>query len=144
MATKHIEDLNLHNMLSKGVLVLPDLFLNAGGVTVSYFEWGKNLHHMRFGRLEKRLDSHRTELLLKSTEDLVGQRFPAAVRDALGRGASERDLVNSGLEETMITAFGEILDVKRRRRKVQDLRTAAYIVAIDKIAKTYLELGIFP
>ncbi len=132
------------HLLSKGVLVLPDLFLNVGGVTVSYFEWGKNLHHMRFGRLEKRLDSHRTELLLKSTEDLAGRRFPAAVRDALVQGASERDLVNSGLEETMFTAFGEILDVKRRRRKVQDLRTAAYIVAIDKIAKSYLELGIFP
>ena len=95
-------------------------------------------------RSPKRLDSHRTELLLKSTEDLAGQRFPAAVRDALVRGASERDLVNSGLEETMITAFGEILNVHRRRRKVQDLRTAAYIVAIDKIAKSYLELGIFP
>ncbi len=131
-------------LLAKGVLVLPDLFLNAGGVTVSYFEWGKNLHHMRFGRLEKRLDSHRTELMLKSTEDLAGQPFPAAMRDALVRGTSERDLVNSGLEETMIIAFGEILDVKRRRRKVQSLRTAAYIVAIDKIAKTYLELGIFP
>ena len=132
------------HLKKKGVLVLPDIFMNAGGVTVSYFEWTKNISHMRYGRLEKRLDHAKRTNLVGAIETLVTNTFPGPLRESLIRGTDERDLVNSGLEETMITAFGEILEIKNRRRSVKDLRTAAYISAIDKIATSYLELGIFP
>ncbi len=128
----------------KGVLVLPDIFLNAGGVTVSYFEWTKNISHMRYGRLEKRLDEHQRTSLVRSTEDLVGRKFPEADRRGLLRGVSEEDLVNSGLEETMVTAFEEIWQIRVGTKGVKDMRTAAYISAIQKVGKAYLELGVFP
>ncbi len=132
-------------MLSrKGALVMPDIFMNAGGVTVSYFEWTKNISHMRYGRLEKRLDHAKSSNLVGAIEALVSDKFPQAQREALVRGSDERDLVNSGLEETMITAFDEIAEIRNRRRGVTDLRTAAYISAIEKIGQSYLELGIFP
>jgi glutamate dehydrogenase (NAD(P)+) len=128
----------------KKVLVLPDIVMNAGGVTVSYFEWTKNLSHMRYGRLEKRVDQDKREKLVNSLEQLVSETFPTALRETLVSGIDESDLVNSGLEETMIAAFQEILEVRRRFRKVDDLRTAAYICAIQKVGTSYLELGIFP
>ena len=128
----------------RGVLILPDLFLNSGGVTVSYFEWGKNLTHMRYGRLEKRMDEVYRHHLVAATEELAGERFPAASRRVLLRGADEEDLVNSGLEETMIAAYNEIRETSRRYRSVDQLRTAAYILAIEKVGQSYLELGIFP
>jgi len=128
----------------KDVLVMPDIFMNAGGVTVSYFEWTKNISHMRYGRLEKRVDHAKRENLVKSIETLVSGSFPRSRREELVRGTDERDLVNSGLEETMITAFDEIVEIRNRRRSVADLRTAAYISAIDKVGQSYLELGVFP
>jgi glutamate dehydrogenase (NAD(P)+) len=128
----------------RDVLVMPDIFMNAGGVTVSYFEWTKNISHMRYGRLEKRLDRAKREDLVGAVESLVGHDFPHARRDKLIEGTDERDLVNSGLEETMITAFEEIVEVRNRSRNVDTLRTAAYLSAIGKVAKSYLELGIFP
>jgi glutamate dehydrogenase (NAD(P)+) len=131
-------------LLKKGIEILPDLFMNAGGVTVSYFEWSKNLSHMRLGRLEKRRDEAYRDNLVKATEELAGGRFPARMRASLLKGSDEEDLVNSGLEETMITAYNEIRDAMRRHPKVQDLRTAAYILAIEKIGQSYLELGVFP
>lgn len=131
-------------LTKRDVLVMPDIFMNAGGVTVSYFEWTKNISHMRYGRLEKRLDGAKRANLVGAIEDLVSTRFPQKRKDALVKGTDERDLVNSGLEETMITAFKEIEEIRRRKRSVKDLRTAAYISAIDKIAVSYMELGIFP
>lgn len=131
-------------LLARNILVLPDIYLNAGGVTVSYFEWTKNLSHIRYGRMEKRLDEATRLATLTATEDLVGSRFPHKVRDALVRGVDEEDLVHSGLEETMISAFNEVLEVRNRFKSVKDLRTAAYIDAIEKIGMAYLELGIFP
>ena len=132
------------HLAKKDVLVLPDIFLNAGGVTVSYFEWTKNISHMRYGRLEKRLDHAKRTNLVDAIETLVDHRFPRDRRDLLVRGTDERDLVLSGLEETMITAFDEIAEIRNRRRQVRDLRTAAYVSAIEKIGQAYLELGIFP
>jgi glutamate dehydrogenase (NAD(P)+) len=132
------------HLLARGVSLLPDLFLNAGGVTVSYFEWSKNLSHMRLGRLEKRRDETYRSQLLDATEALAHARFPTDARDALLRGSNEEDLVNSGLEETMVTAYNEIRDVLRRYPKVADLRTAAYILAIEKVGQSYLDLGVFP
>jgi glutamate dehydrogenase (NAD(P)+) len=126
----------------KGVLVLPDIFMNAGGVTVSYFEWTKNLSHMRYGRLQKRVDLAKRASLVDAIENLVSSSFPD--RGTLMRETDERDLVNSGLEETMITAFGEIAEIRARRKNVQDMRTAAYISAINKVGTSYLELGVFP
>ena len=132
------------HLQKKGVLVLPDIFMNAGGVTVSYFEWTKNISHMRYGRLEKRLDHAKRASLVGAIETLVSEEFPRSLRDGLVRGTDERDLVCSGLEETMVSAFDEILEARNRYRSIDDLRTAAYVNAIQKIATSYLELGIFP
>jgi glutamate dehydrogenase (NAD(P)+) len=118
--------------------------MNAGGVTVSYFEWTKNISHMRYGRLEKRLDHARRSNLVGAIEKLVDRPFGSATRGVLTAGTDEEDLVNSGLEETMICAFREIVDIRNRYRNVKDLRTAAYLCAIEKVASSYLELGVFP
>ena len=128
----------------RNVLILPDIYLNAGGVTVSYFEWGKNISHMRLGRLEKRRDEFHDRTIVQETERLVGKRFPSHVRSAMTAGASEEDLVNSGLEESMVTAYNEIRHTRKRLKDVEDLRTAAFACAIEKIAASYLALGIFP
>jgi glutamate dehydrogenase (NAD(P)+) len=130
-------------LTKKGALIIPDIYLNAGGVTVSYFEWGKNISHIRLGRLEKRFEELGNRAFVESTEKLIGKKFPTDIRELLSRGADEEDLVNSGLEETMITAYNEIREIKKKY-KVADLRTAAYISAIEKIATSYLALGIFP
>ncbi len=132
------------HLLEKGVLILPDIYLNSGGVTVSYFEWTKNISHMRYGRLEKRLDEYQRTNLVRATEELVQRRFPEEVRQNLIREIGEEDLVNSGLEETMVTAFREIWEIQERIEEIQDVRTAAYVDAIQKVGKAYLELGVFP
>jgi len=131
-------------LLSKGTLIIPDIYLNAGGVTVSYFEWLKNLSHVRFGRMEKRLKEMNTDQTLKVVEELVGRKISDQIRSKLVRGAEEIDLVNSGLEETMVGAYRQIREVLQSRKGVNDLRTAAYASAIEKISRSYLELGIFP
>ena len=127
----------------RGIMVVPDAFINAGGVTVSYFEWVKNLGHVRFGRLEKRFDEGAYGRLLKAVEGVAGRRFTAGEVEQLTQGASEEDLVNSGLEETMIGAYHPVRDAWKRQGDV-DMRTAAMIVAIDKVAMSYEQLGIFP
>jgi len=127
----------------KGVLVIPDMYLNAGGVTVSYFEWLKNLSHVRFGRMEKRFEEMSAGRMVKSIESATGKQLSDTERRLLVRGADEEDLVNSGLEETMSVAYQQIMAVQRRHA-ASDFRTAAFITAIDKIAVSYMELGIFP
>jgi glutamate dehydrogenase (NAD(P)+) len=127
-----------------GVLIIPDVYLNAGGVTVSYFEWVKNLSHMRYGLMEKRFNELSQERMVAATESLTGRRIPAATRQRLIQGGDEAELVHSGLETAMVQAYSEITDIFKRRPKVKDLRTAAFICAIDKVATTYRELGIFP
>ncbi|HTS01142.1 MAG TPA: Glu/Leu/Phe/Val dehydrogenase, partial [Thermoanaerobaculia bacterium] len=131
-------------MRAKGIVVIPDMYLNAGGVTVSYFEWLKNLSHVRFGRMEKRYEEMSAARMVKSIESATGKALSDTERKLLVHGAAEEDLVNSGLEETMSVAFQQIREVHRRNPKVPDLRTAAFISAIDKIAVSYMELGIFP
>ncbi len=128
----------------KGVLVIPDTYLNAGGVTVSYFEWVKNLSHVRFGRMEKRFDQQAYERMFGVFETKGGDGIAEAEITALTRGADEEDLVNSGLEETMISSYQQIRDVRIRLDGKADLRTAAFVSAIDKIALCYRDLGIFP
>ena len=127
----------------RGILVIPDAFINAGGVTVSYFEWVKNLGHVRFGRMEKRFDEGAYARLLKAVEGVTGRRFTPEEVERLTQGASEEDLVNSGLEETMTGAYHPIRESWKRQDGI-DMRTAAMIVAIDKVALSYEQLGIFP
>jgi glutamate dehydrogenase (NAD(P)+) len=128
----------------KGLLVIPDIYCNAGGVTVSYFEWLKNLSHVRFGRLQKRHEQANELAMLKAIEGATGRTFSDAEREAIAKGPDEQDLVNSGLEETMIAAFHELLHTRRETKGVPDLRIAAFLCAIHKVARSYMELGIFP
>jgi glutamate dehydrogenase (NAD(P)+) len=128
----------------KGILVIPDMYLNAGGVTVSYFEWLKNLSHVRYGRLEKRFDENMNQHILGQVEELTGKSVSSAEKDFILRGADEIDLVRSGLEETMIAATREIVDIWQKNPAIPDMRTAAYVCAINKVATSYAELGIFP
>lgn len=130
--------------IRRGVLVVPDMYLNAGGVTVSYFEWLKNLSHVRYGRMEKRFTENLNSLLLTQMETLTGKQVSGPDKTLIMHGADEVDLVRSGLEETMIAATREIMDCWKKNDKIPDMRTAAYVVAIDKVATSYAELGIFP
>lgn len=127
----------------KGVMIIPDMYLNAGGVTVSYFEWLQNLNHIQFGRLEKRFNQNKYREILKAAETLSGKKADVNVRDSM-HGADEIDIVRSGLEETMIQAYREVRNVYATTPGVENLRTAAFIVAINRIGHTYGELGIFP
>lgn len=131
-------------LIDKGVIVLPDMYLNAGGVTVSYFEWLKNLSHMRFGRMEKRFNQNTYSNLIDLIEKNTGKNIGTRERNIIARGADEIDLVRSGLEETMINSFHQIKEVKSRRKKVKDYRTAAFICALNKIGSDYLNMGVFP
>ena len=131
-------------MLKKGTLVIPDMFLNAGGVTVSYFEWLKNLSHVRYGRLEKRFTENLNSHILSQMEVLSGKTVSPSEREFIMHGPDEVDLVYSGLEETMINATREVMDTWKANHDIPDMRTAAYVVAINKVATTYAELGIFP
>lgn len=124
-----------------GKVIIPDLYLNAGGVTVSYFEWIKNLSHIRFGRMERRLDELRGSQIIDLIERMTNQQVPKELSQDLRRGAGEVDLVRSGLDDTMRTAYQEIREVYRSRDGIPDLRTAAYVLAIDKIARYYVEIG---
>src|SRR5690606_28600727 len=128
----------------KGIVIIPDMYLNAGGVTVSYFEWLKNLSHHRFGRMEKRFTENSLSNLLSTVERLTGHTVGAREKDLLTHGADEIDLVRSGLEDTMVNAYNEIRETFKRKKGVDDLRSAAFIVALNKIAGDYIRLGIFP
>ncbi|HSJ13252.1 MAG TPA: Glu/Leu/Phe/Val dehydrogenase [Longimicrobiales bacterium] len=130
------------HLLGRGTLQLPDMFANAGGVVVSYFEWVKNLSHVRFGRMGRRFEQASNVRMLQAVEQLTGKRFDDTVVTAAATAAGEQDLVRSGLEDTMVAAYQEIRDIKVHRKV--DLRTAAYISAIEKIGRTYAERGIFP
>ncbi|MEM9664913.1 MAG: Glu/Leu/Phe/Val dehydrogenase [Bacteroidota bacterium] len=130
----------------KGVLILPDVFLNAGGVTVSYFEWLRNLSHVRHGRMSRRFEHRNAERILRAVEHLTNADFPqdkfSQVASGVAFGATEADLVNSGLEETMVGAYREVRSIAKA--KDTDLRTAAFISAINKVAVSYKSMGIFP
>jgi glutamate dehydrogenase (NAD(P)+) len=126
---------------ARGVMIIPDIYLNAGGVTVSYMEWLKNLAHVRFGRIEQRFDQGAYHRLAQAVEGVTGGKFDAAILASF-KGAGEIDLVRSGLEETMVSTYAQLLETRSIRET--DLRTAALITAIDKIAVSYAQMGIFP
>ncbi len=130
--------------IQKGILCVPDMYLNAGGVTVSYFEWLKNLSHVRYGRMEKRFTENLNTEILAQIEGLTGKVVNQKERKFIMHGPEEVDLVHSGLEETMITATREIMAIWLDNAEIPDMRTAAYVNAINKVATSYAELGIFP
>lgn len=131
-------------LVKKGIMILPDFFINAGGVTVSYFEWLKNLSHHRFGRLENRFHHNAFDGILNKVEEMTGQRIGTRERDFLTRGGTEIELVNSGLEDTMITAYQQIRETLKQHPDVTDVRTAAFVCSLKKIAGDYISMGIFP
>lgn len=131
-------------LAARGVMILPDTYLNAGGVTVSYFEWLKNLSHVRFGRMEKRFEEGAYRKLLHAVEQVTDRHFSDAELTGFTRGAAEEDLVNSGLEETMVMAYHQIREIKQTHGAACDLRTAAYLCALNKIVAAYANLGLFP
>ncbi len=128
---------------AKGCVVVPDMYLNAGGVTVSYFEWLKNLSHVRFGRMDKRFEENQNASIIKTVEGLTGKAVSDIERKQLLHGPDEVDLVYSGLEDTMIGSYHEIRD-SLHSLGIQDMRTAAFVVSINKVGVAYEELGIFP
>jgi len=131
-------------LLKNGTLIIPDIFLNAGGVTVSYFEWTKNIGHIRYGRMGKRLEMARGRKMIRAIERATDVEFDKADRRKFTQGAEEVDIVRSGLEGTMVDAYRELRAVMKRNKKIHDLRTAAFAVAVEKIATAYQSLGIFP
>ncbi|MBS1744654.1 MAG: Glu/Leu/Phe/Val dehydrogenase [Bacteroidetes bacterium] len=131
-------------LIKKGILVIPDMYLNAGGVTVSYFEWLKNLSHVRYGRMEKRFTENLNRHIIHQMEELTGKSVNPDDKILIEHGPDEVDLVYSGLEQTMIEATREIMACWKANDKIPDMRTAAYVVAIDKVGTSYAELGIFP
>ena len=128
---------------ARGVTILPDAYVNAGGVTVSYFEWVRNLSHIRFGRMERRYDEGKGEQIISAIEQMTGATIPDALNQNITTGAGELDLVRSGLDDTMRLAFQEMLAALHEYDKVEDLRTAAYVVAINKIARSYIDIGVY-
>ncbi len=129
-------------LYEKGVTIIPDIYVNAGGVTVSYFEWIRNLSHIRFGRMERRHDELRNSQYASLLEEMTGTRIADHEKLKMTRGADEIDLVRSGLDDTMRNAYQQIRQVLLSNDKVRDYRTAAFVIAIEKISRTYLEVGI--
>ena len=132
------------SLKERNVLVIPDLYLNAGGVTVSYFEWLKNLSHIQFGRMQKRFDESSNRKILSKVQELTGKVLDPEEVKFISEGPNELAIVNSGLEETMIESYRSIRSIKEKHNNTIDLRTAAFIFALEKIASSYYMRGIFP
>ena len=127
----------------KGITVLPDVYMNTGGVIVSYFEWIRNLSHIRFGRMQHRYEQLHNERIIGLLEKHTGFDIPDNAKAILTHGVDEIDLVRSGLEDTMRKAFREMYNVFLSNKKVKDFRTAAFVIAIEKIARSYLDIGVY-
>ncbi|NDU99417.1 Glu/Leu/Phe/Val family dehydrogenase [Pseudoroseicyclus tamaricis] len=132
---------------SKGTVIIPDMYANAGGVTVSYFEWVKNLSHIRFGRMQRRAEEARHLLIVNELERLsadkgLGWTLSPGFKSQYLRGAGELELVRSGLDDTMRSAYQSMREVWHARDEVKDLRTAAYIVSIGRVAASYQAKGL--
>jgi glutamate dehydrogenase (NAD(P)+) len=127
-----------------GGIIIPDMYCNAGGVTVSYFEWLKNLSHVAFGRMDKRYEENVNLNIVNMVESSTGVKLSSAQRSAIVKGATELELVNSGLEDTMIRSYHEIREIKVHNPKIDSLRTAAFVSSIDKVAVSYMNMGIWP
>ncbi len=131
----------------KGCVIIPDMYANAGGVTVSYFEWVKNLSHIRFGRMQRRNEENRHQLIVDELERIskdssINWTLSPGFKDKYLRGAGELELVRSGLDDTMRAAYQAISEVWNSRDDIPDLRTAAYLVSISKVAASYRAKGL--
>jgi glutamate dehydrogenase (NAD(P)+) len=131
----------------KGCVIIPDMYANAGGVTVSYFEWVKNLSHIRFGRMQRRAEEARSRLLVEELERLsadqgLGWSLGEGFKEKFLQGSDELALVRSGLDDTMRTAYQAMREIWHSRDDVEDLRVAAYIVSIGRVAATYRSKGL--
>ena len=129
-------------LLERNKVILPDLLVNAGGVTVSYFEWVSNVSHMRFGRLSRQLDLQRSLRIVEMIEKSTGNPVPDELKAPLLRGTEELDLVRSGLDDTMRGAYRDVRRVMLENDAIEDLRTAAFAVALDKVDRSYREMGL--
>jgi glutamate dehydrogenase (NAD(P)+) len=133
---------NADQILNKrGIPVLPDIYINAGGVVVSYFEWVKNISQIRFGRLRKRFEEDREAHIVDAIEKSSGKSIPKFLREKIVHGASELDYVRSGLEDAMRNAFIDICEIKNNNKNLS-FRDATYILALKRLEKTHLDLGL--
>lgn len=131
-------------LFKRGVAIIPDIYLNAGGVTVSYFEWIKNLSHIRFGRIQNRYDQKSFSNMTRLVSEVTDKDISDDLIKKFSTSGDEQNLVASGLEETMVTSFEHLTQICAKHDFKIDLRTAAFICAIEKIALSYEEGGIFP
>lgn len=127
----------------RGVIIIPDAYANAGGVIVSYFEWIRNLSHIRFGRMQRRYDELRSQNQMEALESLTGKSVPDKFKNHFNNGASELDLVRSGLDDSMRQAFQEMRETRANNPKITTYRMAAYVNAIRKISRSYLDIGVY-
>lgn len=127
----------------RGTIIIPDAYANAGGVIVSYFEWIRNLSHIRFGRMQRRYDEIRGQNQIDALEELTGKQVPERFRKKINGGASELDLVRSGLDDSMRQAFQEMYATREGNPKITTYRVAAYVNAIRKIARSYVDIGVY-
>ena len=126
----------------KKIFVIPDILANGGGVAVSYFEWVKNLRHIRFGRLEKRRNQIQLNNLVEAIEAMTGKSMPKQYKEKFADGIEEIDLIRSGLDDMMIDGFQSVKKEFLENKKIPDFRTAAYKAAIEKIALSYDFIGL--
>lgn len=130
-----------------GTIIIPDMYANAGGVTVSYFEWVKNLSHIRFGRMQRRQEEARHHLLVNELNRVLSDsgldsQLSEKFKEAYLSGAGELELVRSGLDDAMRTAYQSMRKIWHERDDVEDLRTAAYLVSIERVAQSYRTKGL--
>ena len=125
----------------RGIIIIPDMFANAGGVTVSYLEWVKNINQIRFGRLQRRYEEGRNRALIEALEK-QGMKFSRGFKTEFLDGADELDLVRAGLDDTMRLAYRSIRDTLREKPELEDMRTAAFYTAINDIALHYRSIGL--
>ena len=128
----------------RNITIMPDILVNSGGVVVSYFEWTRNISHMRFGRLRRHLEEIRGQQFVTALESMTGKSLPKEVQAELVHGASEIDLVHSGLADTMASAYADLRSIMAENNQIDDLRTAAYVIAMTKLARDYYDLGSQP
>jgi len=129
-------------LTAAGTIIIPDMYANAGGVTVSYFEWVKNLSHIRFGRMQRRQQASTNHILVEEMERLIGKPVSEDFKNKFFKGAGELELVRSGLEDTMCTAYQQMHKTWRSNKNIDSLRTAAYVLALTKVADSYRALGL--
>ena len=128
-------------LVEHGVEIIPDAYCNASGVIVSYFEWIRNLAHVRFGRMERRFHESRGQHIIEAIEMSENIKIPEHLKSEIAKGANEFDLVRSGLDDSMRLGFQEIIARRNSNDRIKDYRMAAYVVAIEKISRSYRDIG---